>query len=118
MISFNKNKQTNKQTNKRTFSYYEAKLQFLNVLFFARRSGQALTYEDACVVVDHLASTKTFSQSFDLYMQQFFKMLTEQAIGLRTKAVKALTMIVGVDPSILARVSVVVGFLLSDSVKV
>ena len=31
-------------------------------------------------------------------------MLNEQAIGLRTKAVKALTMIVSVDPSILARV--------------
>ena len=37
-------------------------------------------------------------------MQQIFKMLSEQAIGLRTKAVKALTQIVSVDSNILARV--------------
>ncbi len=35
---------------------------------------------------------------------QIFKMLNETAVALRTKAVKALTAIVSVDPSILARV--------------
>lgn len=76
------------------------------ITFFCR-SGQSLNYETACTVVDHLASSRSFSQSFDLYMQQIFKMLSEQAIGLRTKAVKALTMIVSIDSNILARVSFV-----------
>ena len=74
-----------------------------------------LDYESACRVVDYLASSRSFSRSFDLYMQQIFKMLNEQAIGLRTKAVKALTMIVSVDPSILARVTFVL-FLCLNSV--
>ena len=73
-------------------------------MYFFVRSNQALNYERACVVVNHLASSRSFCQSFDLYMQQIFKMLNEQAIGLRTKAVKALTMIVSVDSKILARV--------------
>ena len=74
-----------------------------------------LDYESACRAVDYLASSRSFSRSFDLYMQQIFKMLNEQAIGLRTKAVKALTMIVSVDPSILARVTFVL-FLCLNSV--
>eukprot|EP00794_Sanderia_malayensis_P008158 gene8158-9031_t len=68
-----------------------------------RSSQQKISYQESCIISKYLSSTRTFCQSFDIYLQQIFKMLNEQAVALRTKAVKALTSIVSTDPNILGR---------------
>uniref|UniRef100_A0A665VVW0 Nipped-B protein n=1 Tax=Echeneis naucrates TaxID=173247 RepID=A0A665VVW0_ECHNA len=60
-------------------------------------------YEDSCLIVRYLASMRPFAQSFDIYLSQILRVLGESAIAVRTKAMKCLSEVVAVDPSILAR---------------
>uniref|UniRef100_A0A673IU30 Nipped-B protein n=1 Tax=Sinocyclocheilus rhinocerous TaxID=307959 RepID=A0A673IU30_9TELE len=68
-----------------------------------RMNSDTVDYEDACLIVRYLASTRPFSQSFDIYLTQILRVLGESAIAVRTKAMKCLSEVVAVDPSILAR---------------
>ncbi|XP_040014225.1 nipped-B-like protein isoform X2 [Xiphias gladius] len=60
-------------------------------------------YEESCLIVRYLASMRPFAQSFDIYLSQILRVLGESAIAVRTKAMKCLSEVVAVDPSILAR---------------
>ncbi|XP_076056049.1 nipped-B-like protein A isoform X2 [Oratosquilla oratoria] len=62
-----------------------------------------LDYENAELITRYLAAKRPFSQSFDVYLMQILRVLTESAIAVRTKAMKCLTMVVEADPSVLAR---------------
>ncbi|XP_037339727.2 nipped-B-like protein isoform X1 [Pungitius pungitius] len=66
-------------------------------------NSDTVAYEDSCLIVRYLASTRPFSQSFDIYLSQILRVLGESAIAVRTKAMKCLSEVVAVDPSILAR---------------
>ncbi|XP_068429605.1 nipped-B-like protein B isoform X2 [Clinocottus analis] len=66
-------------------------------------NSDTVDYEDSCLIVRHLASMRPFSQSFDIYLSQILRVLGESAIAVRTKAMKCLSEVVAVDPSILAR---------------
>uniref|UniRef100_A0A672P0F4 Nipped-B protein n=1 Tax=Sinocyclocheilus grahami TaxID=75366 RepID=A0A672P0F4_SINGR len=68
-----------------------------------RMNSDTVDYEDSCLIVRYLASTRPFSQSFDIYLTQILRVLGESAIAVRTKAMKCLSEVVAVDPSILAR---------------
>ncbi|XP_036454156.1 nipped-B-like protein A [Colossoma macropomum] len=68
-----------------------------------RMNSDTVDYDDACLIVRYLASTRPFSQSFDIYLTQILRVLGESAIAVRTKAMKCLSEVVAVDPSILAR---------------
>ncbi|XP_062870661.1 nipped-B-like protein B isoform X2 [Trichomycterus rosablanca] len=68
-----------------------------------KMNSDAVDYEDACLVVRYLASMRPFAQSFDIYLTQILRVLGESAIAVRTKAMKCLSEVVAVDPSILAR---------------
>ncbi|CAB4014647.1 nipped-B B isoform X1, partial [Paramuricea clavata] len=62
-----------------------------------------LDYEKANLVSKYLSSKRSFLKSFDVYLQQILRVLNETAVAVRTKAMKALSSIVAVDPNILAR---------------
>ncbi|XP_059401039.1 nipped-B-like protein B isoform X2 [Carassius carassius] len=68
-----------------------------------RVNSDAVDYEDSCLIVRYLASMRPFAQSFDIYLTQILRVLGESAIAVRTKAMKCLSEVVAVDPSILAR---------------
>ena len=68
-----------------------------------------IDYKSAELISQYLASTRPFSQSFDRYLNQILRVLTESSIAIRTKAMKCLTMIVEADPSVLARVDMQLG---------
>uniref|UniRef100_A0A4W4GC33 Nipped-B protein n=1 Tax=Electrophorus electricus TaxID=8005 RepID=A0A4W4GC33_ELEEL len=68
-----------------------------------RMNCNTVDYQDSCLIVRYLASTRPFSQSFDIYLTQILRVLGESAIAVRTKAMKCLSEVVAVDPSILAR---------------
>ncbi|XP_066509612.1 nipped-B-like protein A [Hoplias malabaricus] len=68
-----------------------------------RINSDTVDYDDACLIVRYLASTRPFSQSFDIYLTQILRVLGESAIAVRTKAMKCLSEVVAVDPCILAR---------------
>ncbi|XP_072228072.1 nipped-B-like protein B isoform X4 [Leuresthes tenuis] len=68
-----------------------------------RMNSDAVDYEDSCLIVRYLASMRPFAQSFDIYLSQILRVLGESAIAVRTKAMKCLSEVVAVDPSILAR---------------
>ncbi|XP_041825130.1 nipped-B-like protein B [Melanotaenia boesemani] len=69
----------------------------------AKMNSNAVDYEDSCLIVRYLASMRPFAQSFDIYLSQILRVLGESAIAVRTKAMKCLSEVVAVDPSILAR---------------
>ncbi|XP_049326310.1 nipped-B-like protein A isoform X2 [Astyanax mexicanus] len=89
----------------------EARKKFLHTVIKAstnqfttlRMNSNTVDYDDACLIVRYLASTRPFSQSFDIYLTQILRVLGESAIAVRTKAMKCLSEVVAVDPSILAR---------------
>lgn len=56
--------------------------------------------ESHCVVCDNI------SPRFHVFSSQILRVLGESAIAVRTKAMKSLSEVVAVDPSILARVRV------------
>ncbi|GAB0086695.1 Nipped-B protein [Sergentomyia squamirostris] len=62
-----------------------------------------IDYNNAHLIAQYLSSRRSFSQSFDLYLRQIIKVVWEQSIAIRTKAIKCLGNIVEVDPSILTR---------------
>uniref|UniRef100_A0A8C2ZF36 Nipped-B protein n=1 Tax=Cyclopterus lumpus TaxID=8103 RepID=A0A8C2ZF36_CYCLU len=66
-------------------------------------NSDTIDYEDSCLIVRYLASMRPFSQSFDIYLSQILRVLGESAIAVRTKAMKCLSEVVAVDPSILGR---------------
>uniref|UniRef100_A0A3Q2QX81 Nipped-B protein n=1 Tax=Fundulus heteroclitus TaxID=8078 RepID=A0A3Q2QX81_FUNHE len=73
-------------------------------LNFSSVNSDSLDYEDSCLIVRYLASMRPFAQSFDIYLSQILRVLGESAIAVRTKAMKCLSEVVAVDPSILGRV--------------
>ncbi|XP_046841675.1 nipped-B-like protein isoform X2 [Xenia sp. Carnegie-2017] len=62
-----------------------------------------LDYNRANLVAKHLSSKRIFLKSFDIYLQQILRVLNETVVAIRTKAMKALSSIISVDPGILAR---------------
>uniref|UniRef100_A0A8C5EAP6 Nipped-B protein n=1 Tax=Gouania willdenowi TaxID=441366 RepID=A0A8C5EAP6_GOUWI len=70
---------------------------------FSSLKTDTVDYEDSCLIVRYLASMRPFAQSFDIYLSQILRVLGESAIAVRTKAMKCLSEVVAVDPSILAR---------------
>ncbi|XP_078287021.1 nipped-B-like protein isoform X4 [Rhinoraja longicauda] len=86
-----------------------------------RMNSANVDYEDACLIVRYLASMRPFAQSFDIYLTQILRVLGESAIAVRTKAMKCLSEVVAVDPSILARLDMqrgVHGRLMDNSTSV
>uniref|UniRef100_A0A4W6GAJ5 Nipped-B protein n=1 Tax=Lates calcarifer TaxID=8187 RepID=A0A4W6GAJ5_LATCA len=73
------------------------------VLDFSLMNSDTVDYDDSCLIVRYLASMRPFAQSFDIYLTQILRVLGESAIAVRTKAMKCLSEVVAVDPSILAR---------------
>ncbi|TNN05143.1 Nipped-B-like protein [Schistosoma japonicum] len=65
-----------------------------------------LDYEDCCLVCRYLASLRPFSQSFDVYLSQICKLLSESSVAVRTKALRCLSAVVEVDPNVLARADI------------
>ncbi|XP_064624377.1 nipped-B-like protein isoform X2 [Lineus longissimus] len=70
---------------------------------YKNSTSSNLDYENACLCVRYLASNRPFSQSFDIYLTQILKVLSETAVAVRTKAMKCLTAVIEADPGILAR---------------
>ncbi|XP_060588229.1 nipped-B-like protein B isoform X3 [Ruditapes philippinarum] len=62
-----------------------------------------LDYDSGCLVARYLSSKRPFAQSFDIYLGQILKVLAENAVAIRTKAMKCLTSVVEADPGVLAR---------------
>ena len=56
-------------------------------------------------IAKFLASSRSLSINFDIYLNKILMELQESAIGLRTKAMKALAAIISADPNLLHRVS-------------
>ncbi|XP_030624239.1 nipped-B-like protein B isoform X2 [Chanos chanos] len=86
-----------------------------------RMNSDTVDYEDSCLIVRYLASMRPFAQSFDIYLTQILRVLGESAIAVRTKAMKCLSEVVAVDPSILARLDMqrgVHGRLMDNSTSV
>ncbi|XP_040194405.1 nipped-B-like protein isoform X3 [Rana temporaria] len=89
--------------------------------FSTLKSSDIVDYDDACLIVRYLASMRPFAQSFDIYLTQILRVLGENAIAVRTKAMKCLSEVVAVDPSILARLDMqrgVHGRLMDNSTSV
>ncbi|KAJ0013105.1 hypothetical protein NQD34_017439 [Periophthalmus magnuspinnatus] len=68
-----------------------------------KMNSDVVDYEDCNLIVRYLASMRPFAQSFDIYLSQILRVLGESAIAVRTKAMKCLSEVVAVDPSILGR---------------
>ncbi|KAM3850385.1 nipped-B-like protein B [Diretmus argenteus] len=86
-----------------------------------KMNSDTVDYEDSCLIVRYLASMRPFAQSFDIYLTQILRVLGESAIAVRTKAMKCLSEVVAVDPSILARLDMqrgVHGRLMDNSTSV
>ncbi|XP_063996728.1 nipped-B-like protein isoform X4 [Pogoniulus pusillus] len=95
--------------------------QFSTLKICCRMNSDTVDYEDACLIVRYLASMRPFAQSFDIYLTQILRVLGENAIAVRTKAMKCLSEVVAVDPSILARLDMqrgVHGRLMDNSTSV
>lgn len=67
------------------------------------KDEEHIDYKTAELISRFLASTRHFSQSFDIYLSQILRVLSETAVAVRTKAMKCLALVVEADPSILAR---------------
>uniref|UniRef100_A0A668ANJ4 Nipped-B protein n=1 Tax=Myripristis murdjan TaxID=586833 RepID=A0A668ANJ4_9TELE len=86
-----------------------------------KMNSDTVDYDDSCLIVRYLASMRPFAQSFDIYLTQILRVLGESAIAVRTKAMKCLSEVVAVDPSILARLDMqrgVHGRLMDNSTSV
>lgn len=71
--------------------------------FNFRPPPSKLDDDSACLVARYLSSKRPFAQSFDIYLTQILRVLGENAVAVRTKAMKCLTAVVEADPGILAR---------------
>jgi len=71
------------------------------------RKAQVLSthidHESAHLIVKYLSSKRPFFNSFNSYLKDILKVLTEQSTHIRTKALKCMTMIVTEDPDVLLR---------------
>ncbi|VDK72975.1 unnamed protein product, partial [Onchocerca ochengi] len=66
------------------------------------RTGSILMDSDASWLVRFLASSREFSQSFSAYLNHIlYGIHAEQAVGLRTKAMRCLTLIIEADHAVL-----------------
>ncbi|EJD74524.1 CBR-PQN-85 protein, variant [Loa loa] len=66
------------------------------------RTGSILMDSDALWLVRFLASSREFSQSFSTYLNHIlYGIHAEQAVGLRTKAMRCLTLIIEADHAVL-----------------
>lgn len=68
-----------------------------------------IDYSNAHLIAQYLSSKRSFSQSFDTYLNKIILVMWEQSIAIRTKAMKCLTNIVEVDPAILKRKDMKIG---------
>ncbi|XP_046372301.1 nipped-B-like protein isoform X3 [Haliotis rufescens] len=73
------------------------------ILSNSKPAPSKLDYDSACLVARYLSSKRPFAQSFDVYLTQILKVLSETAVAVRTKAMKCLSAVVEADPGILAR---------------
>ncbi|XP_055635470.1 nipped-B protein isoform X2 [Toxorhynchites rutilus septentrionalis] len=62
-----------------------------------------IDYSNANLIVQYLASKRSFSQSFDKYLQKIILVVREPVVAIRTRAMKCLGNIVEVDQMVLAR---------------
>ncbi|KAH6937282.1 hypothetical protein HPB50_026283 [Hyalomma asiaticum] len=81
----------------------QAKLAALDSGSGLKSEQGTLDYATAELISRFLASRRPFSQSFDVYLTQILRVLSESAVAVRTKAMKCLTLVVEADPSILGR---------------
>ncbi|XP_032230599.2 nipped-B-like protein B isoform X2 [Nematostella vectensis] len=68
-----------------------------------RSSHNQISLEKALLMSRYLGSSRSFSRSFDNYLGQILRILNENVVAIRTKAMKALSAVVCADPSILSR---------------
>lgn len=68
-----------------------------------------IDYQNAHLIAQYLSSKRSFSQSFDTYLNKIILVMWETSIAIRTKAMKCLTNIVEVDPAILRRKDMQIG---------
>ncbi|XP_046405626.1 nipped-B-like protein isoform X2 [Ischnura elegans] len=112
--------QTDEQRNSEMYRLIEKRKQFLiskirpfeDALVIGNRTQVLQTYigyESAELISRYLASKRPFSQSFDAYLKQILRVLTESSIAIRTKAMKCLTMVVEADPAVLGRTDMQLG---------
>ncbi len=59
--------------------------------------------DSALLIVRYLSSKRPFFNSFDSYLTDIVRVLSEQSTQVRTKALKCVTMIVNEDPDVLLR---------------
>ncbi|XP_033738813.1 nipped-B-like protein isoform X1 [Pecten maximus] len=82
-------------------------LKQVELTMVAHKSGRPppsnLEHDSACLIARYLSSKRPFAQSFDIYLTQILRVLSETAVAVRTKAMKCLTAVVESDPGILAR---------------
>ncbi|XP_060078784.1 nipped-B-like protein isoform X3 [Ylistrum balloti] len=82
-------------------------LKQVELTMLAHKSGRPppsnLEHDSACLIARYLSSKRPFAQSFDIYLTQILRVLSETAVAVRTKAMKCLTAVVESDPGILAR---------------
>ncbi|XP_065083522.1 nipped-B protein isoform X2 [Ochlerotatus camptorhynchus] len=62
-----------------------------------------IDYGNANLIAQYLASKRSFSQSFDKYLQKIILVVREPVVAIRTRAMKCLGNIVEVDQMVLAR---------------
>ncbi|XP_058453051.1 nipped-B protein [Malaya genurostris] len=62
-----------------------------------------IDYNNANLIAQYLASKRSFSQSFDKYLQKIILVVREPVVAIRTRAMKCLGNIVEVDQMVLAR---------------
>ncbi|KAG8234266.1 hypothetical protein J437_LFUL006511 [Ladona fulva] len=112
--------QTDEQRNSEMFRLIEKRKLFLiskirpfeDAVIIGNRTQVLQTYigyESAELISRYLASKRPFSQSFDAYLKQILRVLTESSIAIRTKAMKCLTMVVEADPAVLGRTDMQLG---------
>lgn len=68
-----------------------------------------IDYNNAQLIAQYLSSKRSFSQSFDTYLNKIILVMWESSIAIRTKAMKCLTNVVEVDPAILKRKDMQIG---------
>uniref|UniRef100_A0A2M4B869 Nipped-B protein n=1 Tax=Anopheles marajoara TaxID=58244 RepID=A0A2M4B869_9DIPT len=62
-----------------------------------------IDYSNANLIAQYLASKRSFSQSYDKYLQKIILVVREPVVAIRTRAMKCLASIVEVDQMVLAR---------------
>ncbi|XP_065558783.1 nipped-B-like protein B isoform X2 [Artemia franciscana] len=74
----------------------------LTKIILPKKCRTILDSDSAFIVAKYLASKRPFSMSFERYLKRIVQALFENAIAIRTKAMKCLSQIVECDASVLA----------------